>query len=116
MSRLISSNGHSNGTHNHSTRLPEAATATTGSLPGWENYPTALIAAEVLFSLAQGDAPELLDDASAQNLRERYDARHWMLDSGSEKVVTVALDALLAKVDWAAISEHVWAFAAARAE
>jgi hypothetical protein len=101
----------SNGTH--SNRLPEATAAAMGSLPSWENYPTALIAAEVLFSLAQGDQDELLRDGCAESLQTRFGAKYWMMDGGSEKVLTVALEALLAKVDWSTIAQHVAAFAAA---
>jgi hypothetical protein len=107
-------NGHAS-SNGRSDRLTTVSRGTTVSLPAWENYPTALIAAEVLFSLAQGDAPELLDDASAENLQTHYDAKHWFMDSGSEKVVTVALEALLARVDWDMISQHVQAFAQASA-
>jgi hypothetical protein len=106
MSKILT-NGHAN-----RFTTPE----TTASLPVWENYPTALIGAEVLFALAQGDKPELLADGSAESLQEHFDAKHWFMDNGSEKVVTVALEALLAKVDWNVISQHVKAYARAGGE
>jgi hypothetical protein len=116
MSKTVISNAHtSNG---HATNRISTVTheAPAGSLPAWENYATALIAAEVVFSLAQGDADELLHDASAENLQEHFNPKHWIMDSGSEKVVTVALEALLARVDWIVIAGHVKAFAQAGVE
>jgi hypothetical protein len=66
-----------------STAVPES---------GFE--PTALIAAEILFSLAQGDKPELLDDASAESLQTNFDAKYWATDN------VPALSEPVGFVDW----------------
>jgi hypothetical protein len=115
MSRIMTPSTNGNGTHNRISTVTDQAT--TSSLPGWENYPTALIGCEILFGLAMDDHPELLSAASAESLQQHYGVKWWLADSGSEKVVSVALEALLERVDWAGVAAHVQAFAqASRAE
>jgi hypothetical protein len=109
-SKILSSNGHTNGhTTNRISTTPHVET--TGTLPTWENYATALIGSEILFSLAQDDNPELLADGSAERLKQHFDVKRWLTDAGSEKVLSVALEALLSRVDWNAIARHVRALA-----
>jgi hypothetical protein len=108
MASLSSVRPSSNG-HNPSNRLTAAAEVRVYNLPNWPNAETARLAAEVLYEAAMGDFTE---DASPENLRQHFDAEHWIVQN-AEQLIRAALERFLGRVDWAAIAEHVRAFAQA---
>jgi hypothetical protein len=107
-------NGHTtngNGTHNRISAASNDVEATS-SLPSWPNPETARVFAEIIFACAMGDADDLLQEPSAEALREHFDSEHWIVQN-AEQLIRIALERFLEGVDWNAISRHVAAFAAA---